>query len=101
MIELALAALLAAASQSDFRELKCTGVPRYPKGKRVLLTKGQIIWSATAEDNVVFVEPEAMTGVYHYEMRKTARKTLKGTATCVSSFDWKHQSSPATCKILR
>jgi hypothetical protein len=101
MIDVALAALLAATAQPSFRELRCTGVPQFPGGKKVFLSSKQIVWSAAAPDVVTFVEPDAMVGIFHYEMRRVSPKLLKGTATLILTSDWAHRSAPVTCKIIR
>jgi len=93
--------LAAAAPQATFHELRCTGVPQFPQSKHVVLSVGQIVWSATAPDNVTFFEPVGIVGLVHYEMRQTGAKTLKGTATYISTLNWEHQSSPSTCTIVR
>ena len=43
-------------------------MPQFPGGKKVFLSSKQIVWSAAAPDVVTFVEPDAMVGIFHYEM---------------------------------
>ena len=101
MVGMVLALLLVGTPQSAFHELRCTGVPRYPKGKHVVLSDGQIVGSASEADLVAFFEPVGIVGMVHYEMRQVDANTLKGTATYVSTVNWEHQSSNSTCMIVR
>lgn len=101
MIGIVLALLLTSTPQATFHELRCTGVPQYPKGKHVVLSDGQIVWSASAPDMVTFFEPVGVVGMVHYQMRQVGAKSLKGTATYVSTLSWKHQSSSSSCTIVR
>lgn len=95
------ALLIATLSDSQFRELSCTGVPHWPKAKRVRVGKRQIVRSAVAPEIFTIVEVDAMVGLTHYSVRRLDRRTFKGTATYIDTGNWNRQSSPVTCKVLR
>ena len=101
MVGLVLALLLTSTPPAAFHELRCTGVPKYPKGKHVVLLEGQKVWSATAPDMVTFFEPVGVVGMVHYEMRQVGSNALKGTATYISTLNWEHESSSCICTIVR
>ena len=93
--------VLATASNTPFHELKCSGVPVYPRGKRVVLEKGQVWESAVSPGMFSIVEFEGMVGLIHYDVRRTNRRTLRGTATHVKTSNWHRQSAPIECEVLR
>lgn len=102
MIEVAVAALMAVASESSLYELSCRGVPHYPGSKRVSLREGQVWQSVVDESFYSFVELDGVVGLIHYSTaRSVDGSTFKGTATYVNTADWEHQSSPVECRVLK
>jgi hypothetical protein len=92
--------LAAAIGPADFRELRCRGVPLYPDGKQVVLRQGQVQQSAVDGRFFSLVEFEGMVGLLHYNVRRVGPKVLRGTATRISTSNWKTVSAPVTCQIL-